>query len=187
MYSFSGKCAALAPTSTIHIHVSVSNLYVILGSVHIFSCSRTGRSIVGIYCINCSKTHDCGVAAQLLFWEYLFKIFGIVSLQCSISLKNTALLRILATCWSNSPSHDSVIGLPNRGGAANMTLPLRSRMVHRFLNVVSLCSGATSRCRRVGLPLPRGWWAPPPPPSRPRSAAQAVQPCFSVSRQPGTP
>ncbi len=33
-----------------YIHVSVSDLFSILsGSVHIFSCSRIGRSIVGIY------------------------------------------------------------------------------------------------------------------------------------------
>jgi hypothetical protein len=28
------------------------------------------------------------VTVQVLFWEYLLQIFGIVSLQCSISLKH---------------------------------------------------------------------------------------------------
>jgi hypothetical protein len=34
-----------------HIHVSVSDLYILPGSVHLFSCSRIGerRTIVGIY------------------------------------------------------------------------------------------------------------------------------------------
>jgi hypothetical protein len=32
-----------------HIHVSVSDLYIFPEMVHIFSCSRIGRSIMGIY------------------------------------------------------------------------------------------------------------------------------------------
>jgi hypothetical protein len=39
------KLSGLSPY--FHIHVSVSDLYIFPGSVHIFSCSRTG--IVGIY------------------------------------------------------------------------------------------------------------------------------------------
>jgi hypothetical protein len=46
MYSFSGNCAGLSPN--FHIHVSVSHLYIPRIGPHI-SCSRIGRSIVGIY------------------------------------------------------------------------------------------------------------------------------------------
>jgi hypothetical protein len=33
----------------LHIHVSVSDLYIPIGSVHIVSCSRIGRAILDIY------------------------------------------------------------------------------------------------------------------------------------------
>ncbi len=52
MYSLSGNCAASVPIS-MYVHVSVSDLYIPrIGpqyKIHIFSCSRIGRSIMGIY------------------------------------------------------------------------------------------------------------------------------------------
>jgi hypothetical protein len=66
-----------------HIHVSVSDLYISRIGPH-FSSSRKGRPIVE-YIIR-SQTHECGNwdrSPIFLFWEYLFQIFGILSLQCA--------------------------------------------------------------------------------------------------------
>jgi hypothetical protein len=66
--------------------VSLSDLYIPRISLHI-SSSRTGRPIVGIqYIIRLQHMNvEIGTEALIfLFWEYLFQIFGILSLQCTV-------------------------------------------------------------------------------------------------------
>ncbi len=68
-----------------HIHASVSDLYIPRG-VHMFSCSRIGRPIVGIYkLLTDTWIWKLGLRhEQFLFWECLFWIFGMC--VCSVLL-----------------------------------------------------------------------------------------------------
>jgi hypothetical protein len=82
MYSYSGNCAALVPMSTF---MCLWVYHIFPESVHIFpAAEKADRSWKYINCPHHSHMNvEIGtVITQFLFWEYLFGIFGIVSLQC---------------------------------------------------------------------------------------------------------
>jgi hypothetical protein len=59
-------------SSNFHIHVSVSDLYTFPGSVHIFPCSKMGRSVLEIYNSLKEPYKSVGTGRQnviILFWK----------------------------------------------------------------------------------------------------------------------
>ena len=87
MYSFSYNCAARVPISTF---ICLWAIYIFLGSVHKFGCSKIDRPIVGILYINRSQTNECrkldwGLAIGTFSGNICFEFF-ILSL-CNIEYK----------------------------------------------------------------------------------------------------
>ncbi len=80
MYYQKSNCAASVPISTF---MRLWAIYTVFpGLVHIFSCSIIGRPIGKIY-KSLSDTLMWKLGLKVQCWEYLFQIFGVMSLECA--------------------------------------------------------------------------------------------------------
>ncbi len=73
-------------------------IYIFKRSVHLFFLQQNRQGIIKIAHRNMNVGIG-SVAALFLFWEYLFRIFGIVSLKCS--LKKRSETKEVPLMWPN--------------------------------------------------------------------------------------
>ncbi len=96
MYSFSGNCAASFPIFTF---MCLWAIYIVPGLVHIFPLQQKRQTDCrNKYIFHRHMNVEIGTEAPIfLFWEYLFRICCILSLQCGPSVKFSS------SCFLTSP------------------------------------------------------------------------------------